>query len=170
MAKRKEKVSLDSLNFKPLLEETVACSRLGRTIASYGATLTNREKHDRELVYALLKAGREMPQSYATASISTETKDKKTTPTEAIKWFAKNYPKESEPLLAKLEEKREQSNPVLLYGIKSGRDLSDDYYVKILIDVLEIPQQDAAVFYHGVIKPHLQRMSEEEGLVKVAMK
>ena len=51
--KKKPEVSLEVLDFKSLLEEAVMCSRLGRTIASFGATLTGREKQD--AVYATRK-------------------------------------------------------------------------------------------------------------------
>jgi len=47
--KKKEEVNVDELDFKSILEEGVVCSRLGRTIASFGATLTGREKQDAKL-------------------------------------------------------------------------------------------------------------------------
>jgi len=171
MAKKKKEVNIDALNFKPILEESVVCSRLGRTIASFGATLTGREKQDAQLVYLLLKAGKELPErTSTTADISKDKKSKKYTYVQAVKWFAENYSKEAEPLLAKLKEEYDTTETSVVYGVKQGKDLSDDYYVKVLVDILEIPEQDAAVMYHGVIKPQIQRMKEEEGLVKLVMK
>ncbi|MBU2616455.1 MAG: hypothetical protein KKB79_00535 [Nanoarchaeota archaeon] len=169
--KNKGEVNLEALNFKPLLEEAVVCSRLGRTIASFGATLTGREKQNANLVYLLLKGERELPErTPTTASISRETKTKKFGYPESVKWFVEKYPKEAQPLLAKLKETYDKIETAVVYGVQQGKDLSDDYYVKVLVDILQIPQQDAAVMYHGVIKPHIQRMEEKEGLVKLVVK
>lgn len=171
MAKKKESVNIDALNFQPLLEEAVACSRLGRTIASFGATLTGREKQDANLVYLLLKAGRDLPEKSPTmAMIDTETKQKNYSYEKAVKWFAEKYPKEAEPLQKKLRETYDNKITSLGYGVKQGKDLSDAYYIKVLIEILDIPEQDAATLYHGSIKPQFQRMKEEEGLVKLVMK
>ncbi len=168
--KKKEDVNLEALNFRPLLEEAVACSRLGRIIASFGATLTGREKHNAQFVYLLLKARREIPKGTpTTASISTDTKPKKFGYEKAVKWFAENYPKEAQPLLVKLKESYDATENSVVYGVQSGRDLPDEYYIKVLFDILGIPQQDAAVMYHGAIKPHIQRMEEKEGLVKLVI-
>jgi len=169
--KKKEKPDINILDPKATLEEAVACSRLGRTIASFGATLTGREKRDAELVYYLLLAEKEFLERWpVTAQISEGTKSKKTTPADAIKWFAKKYSKEAEPLLAKLEQRYNKPETSVIYGVRQGKDLSDEYYVNVLVDILEVPRQEAAVMYHGVIKPQIQRMKEEEGLVKVVMK
>jgi len=167
----KKKIDLDSLKFKPLLEEAVACSRLGRAIASFGATLTGREKQDAKLIYLLLKAERELPKrTSAVVNISKERKSKKFTYAKAVKEFAEEYPKEAQPLLAKLKESYDTTETSLVYGVQQGKDLSDEYYVKVLVDILEIPKQEAAVMYYGVIKPKIQRLEEEEGLVKMIMK
>jgi len=169
--KKKEKPDVNILDPKATLEEAVVCSRLGRTIASFGATLTGREKRDAELVYYLLLAKKEFLERWpVTAKISKEKISKKTTPAEAIKWFATKYPKEAEPLLAKLEQRYNKPETSVIYGVRQGKDLSDEYYVNVLVDILEVPRQEAAVMYHGVIKPQIQRMKEEEGLVKVVMK
>lgn len=170
MAKKKGEVNLEALNFKVLLEEVVACSRLGRTIASFGATLTGREKQSANFVYLLLKSERELPErTPTTARILTDKKSKKYSPTDAIKWFENKYPKEAQPLLAKLREMYDQTETSIVYGVQKGRDLSDEYYVQILVDILQIPQQDAAVMYHGVIKPQIKRMEDEDGLVSLVM-
>ena len=169
--KKKEEINIDALNFKVVLEEAVACSRLGRIIASYGATLTGREKQDANFIYLLLRAGRDLPErTQVTASISSDKKKKKYGYERAVKWFAEKYPKQAEALLAKIKEEYDQTETAVLYGIQSGRDLSDDYYIRVLVDILQIPEQDAAVMYHGSIKPHFQRMKDEEGLVRLVMK
>ncbi|MBU3907094.1 MAG: hypothetical protein KKA64_02475 [Nanoarchaeota archaeon] len=169
--KRKEEVNLKVLDFKSILEEAVACSRLGRTIASFGATLTGREKQNAKLTYLLLMSGRELPERTPTTSrISKERKTKKFLYTEAVKWFTENYPKEAQPLLAKLKETYDETETAVVYGVQQGKDLSDEYYIAVLVDVLNIPKQDAAVMYHGTIKPQIERMKQEEGLVKLVMK
>lgn len=169
--KKKEEVDLSPLDLSQILKESVSCSRLGRTIASLGATLTGREKTDIKLVYLLLKSGREIPEkSYLTANISTEEEKKKFTYAQAVKWFADKYPKEAEPLLKKLKEEYESKETALIYGLKKGKDLPDEQYVKVLTDILGIPKNEAAIMYHGVIKPQFDRLKEEEGLVKIAMK
>ncbi len=168
--KKKKDINLDALNFKPLLEECVASSRLGRALASFGSTLTGREKRNANFVYLLLKAGRELPEKTpTTAKISKDEKSKTYSPTDAIKWFSNKYPKKAEPLLARLKEEYDRTETKVIYGVQSGRDLSDDYYVNVLVDILEIPRQDAAVMYHGVIKPQFERLEEEEGLVSLVM-
>ena|SRR3989344_6056680 len=169
--KKKEEVNLDELNLPLILEEAVVCSRLGRTIASFGATLTGKEKADAKLAYVLLKSGKELSEkSYATAEISTDKKTKEYTYAQAVKWFTEKYPKEAEPLLKKLKEEYEAKETTLIYGVRQGKELPDEHYVKILTEILEIPKDQAAVMYHGVIKPQLDRMKEEEGLVKLVMK
>jgi len=95
---------------------------------------------------------------------------KKYTYAQAVKWFAEKFPKEVQPLLARLKEEYDSTETSVVYGVQKGKDLSDESYVKILTDILDIPQQDAAVMYHGVIKPQIQRLEEKEGLVKLVMK
>lgn len=171
MARKKEEINLDALNFKVILEEAVACSRLGRPIASLGAMLTGREKQDAKLVYLMLKAEKELPKKTpATAYISEEKKSKKFGYEKAVKWFAENYPKEAEPLLAKLKENYDETETSVVYGVEKNKDLPDNYYIDVLVNILGIPKQDAAVMYHGVLRPYLNRMSEEEGLVKLVMR
>ena len=171
MARKKEEINLEALDFKALLEEAVGCSRLGRTIASFGATLTGREKQDAKFVYLLLKGRRELPsRTVATAYISSEKKSKKFSPSDAIKWFVEKYPKEAEPLLKKLKEEYDSTETSVVYGIQEQKDLPDEYYIKVLVDILQIPQQDAAVMYHGAVKPTFERLKEEEGLVSLVVK
>lgn len=171
MPKKKEKLDLDKLNLPAILEETVSCSYLGRTIARFGATLTGKEKADARLVYLLLKAGREVPEkSDLTAHISRDEKTKKYNYAEAVKWFAEKYPKQAEPLLNKLEEEYTKKETLVVYGAKPGQDLPDEYYVRVLTEILQIPKNEAAVMYHGVIRPQLNRLREKEGLIKLVMK
>jgi len=169
--KKKEEVNVDALDFKVILEEAVACSRLGRIIASYGATLTGREKQDAKFTYLLLKAGKPLPERTPTiVSISTDKKKKKFGYEKAVTWFAEKYPKQAEALLAKIKEEYDQKETAVVYGIQRGRDLSDDYYIKTLVNILQIPEHEAGVIFHGTIKPQFERMREEEGLVKLVMK
>lgn len=169
--KKKAEVNVDALDFKTLLEESVACSRLGRTIASFGSTLTGREKNSAKFVYLLLKASKPLPErTPTTATIITDKKSQNFTYAQAVKWFSEKYPKEAEPLLKKLKESYDKTETLVAYGLQKEKDLPDDYYIKVLTEVLQIPLQDAAVMYHGSIKPQFERMKEEEGLVKLLMK
>ncbi len=72
-------------------------------------------------------------------------------------------------MLAKLEEMYDRTETSVIYGIQKGKDLPDADYIRVLKDILQIPQQDVAVMYHGTIKPYLQRIEQEEGLVSLVM-
>jgi len=169
--KKKEEINLDELNIDELLSETVASSRLGRALASLGAVLTGREKHDAKLVYLLIKAGREYSTKLpVTASIAEIPELKKYSPTEAIEWFAEQYPKEVEPLLKKLEEKYTRPKTEIVYGLKEKKDLQDPFYIKTLSRILTISEDRARVLYHGIIQPYLEKEEEESRLVSLTMK
>ncbi len=172
MAKKKKgEIDLDQFNIDELLPETVASSRLGRTLASLGATLTGRETHDAKLVYVLLKAGREYsPRLPLEVSITEIPEQKKRTPAEAIKWFAEKYPREAEPLLKKLEERYTETGTVMTYGLKERRDLSDEFYIEVLSRVLSISEDKSRIFYHGIIKPQLEKEEEESRLKSMNVK
>lgn len=169
--KRKEKIDVNLLDPRSTLEEIVACSRLGRTMASFGAILTGREKRYAPLIYNLLKIKKhEFSERWnVMTQISRETNSKKLSPTNAIKWFAKKYPKEAEPLLAYQKKQYEETETAVQYGLKPGRNLPDDYYVKTLKNVLEIPDHEATILYHGILKSVMQRI-EEESLTKFTIK
>ena len=169
--KKKEEIDINTLDSRVTLEEAVACSRLGRTMASYGAILTGREKRFAKLVYSLLNAKKEFSDKWPVVSqISEEKKAKKTSPTEAINWFAEKYPKKAQPLLAKLQSTYDQKETSVLYGLREVKDLSDEFYVNTLKTVLEIPQHEAAVLYHGILKPVMIRQEEEKGLTGLVIK
>lgn len=169
--KKKEEINLKNLRTKPLLEELVRCSRLGRMIASYGATLTGRERHDAKVLYSLLKSGRKLPTTtLATARISREDKRKKKyTLTEAVDWFIDEYSKQAKPLIKRLEKDYNSRIKLLSYGIQQGQDFSDEEYIDTLISFLELPKEEASMFYYSTIKPKFQRMKEEEGIIRMNM-
>jgi len=169
MAKKKP-INLNKLKFKPILDEAVAASRLGRTLASFGASLTGREKQDAKLIYALLNAKRRLPRSVTTARLSSEKKSKKTSPSDAIKWFAEKYPTEAQPLLDRLQQQRSETERSVLYGLKEGQDFPNSFYVDVLADVLEIPRGEAQTMYLEVILPHVARLEKDRGLVKLVVK
>ncbi len=170
-SKKKEEINLDELNIEELLPETVATSRLGRALASLGAVLTGREKHDAKLVYLLIKAGKEYSAKLpVTASIKDFPEEKKYSPTEAIEWFSERFPKEAQPLLKKLEEKYTRPKTEILYGLKERRDLNDNFYMQTLSKVLNISEDRARVLYHGIIQPYLEKEEEESRLVSLTMK
>ncbi len=169
--KKKEEINLDELNTDELLQETVASSRLGRALASLGATLTGREKHDAKLVYLLIKAKKEYSERLpVTAEIVELPEIKKYSPTEAIEWFAEKYPKEAEPLLSRLEQKYKSPKTEIVYGLKEKRDLPDQFYVETLSRVLAISEDRATTLYHSIIKPSLEKEEEESKLVRLSMK
>ena len=171
MAKKKEEIDINILNPRETLEEAVLCSILGRPIASLGATLTGREKRYAELVYRLLTAEKEFSDKLAvTAYIDREPKPKKPSPSEAIKWFAEKYPKDAQPLLAKLQEQYGKTETSVAYGLRQGKSLPDERYVKLLKGVLQIPEQLAVNFYYTFLKPLMIQIKSEEGLTKLVMK
>ena len=167
----KKEQDITHLDLSVLSQECIASSRLGRTLASFGATLTGKEKHDAALMYALVSAGKTLPKS-SSVIVRTlqDTKPKKYSPSEVIKWFVEKYPREAQPLLQRLEETYEEPITELEYGLKEKRDLPYSLYINILIDVLNIPRQDASIMYHGVILPQLERLRKQEGLVKFIVK
>jgi len=168
---KKKEIDLKNLRTKPLLEELVRCSRLGRMIASYGATLTGREKHDAKVLYLLLKSRRKPPTTtLATARISREYKRKKKyTPTEAMKWFIDEHSTQAKPLIKRLEKNYNSRIKSLAYGIQQGQDFSDEEYIDTLISILEMSKEEASMFYYSTIKPQFQRMKEEEGIIRMNM-
>jgi len=169
--KSKEVIDYDKLDLDFLLKETVTTSRLGRALASLGATLTGREKHDAQLVYHVLKLGRPYSNKLPViASISKIPELKKYTPSEAIKWFAQRYSKEAEPLLKKLQEEYTKEETSLNYGLREKKDLPDKFYIASLSNLLDISEDRARILYHGVIKPHLEKEEEKSRLVSVVMK
>lgn len=169
--KKKEEINLDELNIDELLPETVATSRLGRALASLGAVLTGREQHDAKLVYQLIRAGREYSQKLpVTAAVAEIPELKKYTPIEAIKWFTKQFPKEAQPLLKRLEEKYTHPKTEIVYGLKERRDLQDSFYIETLSKILTISEDRARVLYHGIIQPYLEKEEEESRLVSLTMK
>ncbi|MCX6749987.1 MAG: hypothetical protein NTZ83_00855 [Candidatus Pacearchaeota archaeon] len=169
--KKKEEIDIRGLNTKTTLEEAVACSILGRAIASYGSTLTGTERSYAKLVYYLLKARRKFSDKWpVTAQISKEKKVKKPSPTEAITWFVNKYPKRAQPLLNKLKGKYDKTETSVLYGLREGEDLSDDFYVDTLKTFLKIPEDEAEDLYYKVFKPARIRQEEKKGLTGLVIK
>ena len=171
--KKKEKINLEELDINQLLEEAVATSRTGRVLASLGAILTGREKHDAGLVYLLLKAGKEYTYTWkypVKVKISEEPENKKYTPLEAIAWFAENYPQQAGPLLRKLEEEYKKPKTEISYGLKGAKDLPDGFYIETLSKILNISSDRAIVLYHSIIKPHLSQQEEKDRLASLAIK
>jgi hypothetical protein len=170
--KKKKEIDVSVLDPRATLEETVVCSMLGRTIASFGAILTGREKRYAPLVYNLLQTRSEEFSSRwpVVAKISREIKSKKPSPTEAIDWFSKKYPEKAGQLLAFREKKYNETEISVQYGLRQGRDLPDDYWVRKIEEVLEIPEHEATILYHGILKPVLRRIDEEKGLTSFNIK
>ena len=173
MGRKKKEVNLDELNIDELLEEAVNSSILGRILASYAAVLTNKEKKDIERVYRMLQAGKKPSEELPyVVNSSKNLKDnvKKYTPTEAIKRFSEQYPKEAQPLLSILEERHSETKPVISYGLREEYDLDDDYCINFLTSTLGITKGPARQLYEKIIKPTFDRQREESGLVSIIMK
>ncbi len=168
---KKTEINLNELNIDDILPEAVATARLGRALASLGAILTGRKKHNAKLVYRLIKAGREYSQKLpVTASIAEIPEEKKYSPSEAIEWFSEKFPKEAQPLLQKLEEKYTSPKTEIVYGLKEKRDLQDTFYIETLTLILDVSKDRARVLYHGIIQPYLEKEEEESRLVSLTMK
>ena len=162
---------LRKLNLNSLLEETLACGRIGRTLASYGSILTAREKQGVKLIYLLLKSGESLSKrTPATAKISEDTISKKYDYANAVKWFAEIYPEQAKPLLAKLKEKYEKNETSVMYGPLEGKDLKESYYIDIISNLLNINNREASFLYRKIILPELKKTEEEKGLLKVVMR
>ena len=171
--RKKQKPDLDKLNPDDVLMETVACSLLGRTLASYASTITGREKANRELVYTMLNAGRKPSSNLPVVARITKTErsdQKRYTPAEAIKQFSQEYPKDAQPLLRLLEERHSVTDPALEYGLRDGSSLDDEYLIEVLQKMLPITRGPARTLYEKIIKPEMARQKEEERLVSVAIK
>ena len=168
--KKKEEINLEELNLDELLQETVASSRLGRALASLGAVLTGREKHDAGLVYVLLRANKNYSKKLpVTASITKTPEKKKYSPAESIRWFSENYPKEAEPLLRRLQEEYKESKTFINYGLREKKDLPDKFYIGVLSTLLNISEDRATTLYHSIIKPSLEKEEEESRLISLAI-
>ncbi|MDO8508758.1 MAG: hypothetical protein Q7S27_03685 [Nanoarchaeota archaeon] len=171
MVKKKEEINVEELDINHLLPETVATSRLGRALASLGSILTGREKHDARLVYLVMKAGKKYSEKLPLiARLVKEKELKKYSPSQAIDWFAQNYPKEARPLLKKLEQKYRESKQNLNYGLKGKKDLPDKLYLETLSTVLNITEDRARTLYYGIIQPYLEKEEEESKLVSLTIK
>jgi len=168
--KKKEPINVEGLIPDDVSEEMYTCSILGRALAAFGAILTGREKHDAKLMHLLL-LGKRGPSkdSMVFAELKQEPETKKYTPSEAIDWFTKKYPKRAQPLLKRLEENYTRDSTLISYGLRN-QQIPSRIYVSILSEKLGISRESAEVLYHGVIKPYLERQQEESELVTMKMK
>ena len=155
------------------VELAVACSREGRTVASIGGYLTRTEQEQIVEIYSRL-TNKEiiMEDSPVTAIITSKVGRKGTiTQADAINWFIEKYPKWSIPLQKKLKETRPpRTKTILAYGLKEGRDFSDDYYVQVVRDVANLPEIQAKAFFEQLIRPQLAKLEELSGLVETEIK
>jgi hypothetical protein len=155
------------------LELCLIAARTGRTVASLGAYLTSKEQEEIPEIYSRLSNGEVVDEeSPATAFITSKAGKKgKISQSEAVNWFIGQYPKWSLPLQKKLkEEKTPRTRKILAYGLREGRDFSDDYYIQVLEEVANLPGAQARNFYEYVIRPQLAKMEELSGLITTEMK
>ena len=150
----------------------VACAREGRTIASIGAYLTQTEQEQIPEVYSRLKGNETIDECPATAFITSKKGRKgKISQGEAVNWFIEKYPKWSLPLQKKLQEKKEPKiKTILAYGLNEGEDFEDDYYIEVIRDVANIPEQQARHFYERLLKPQLSRLDELSARIETEIK
>jgi len=156
-----------------LLELTVACAREGRTIARIGGYLTTAEQEQLPEVYSRLSNHEIIDEaSSATAIITSKLGRKsKISQTDAVNWFIENYPKWSLPLQKKLKEVRPPRNrTILAYGLKDGRDFSDEYYIEVIKTIANLPEAQAKIFYENLIKPQLAQLEELKGLTETEVR
>ncbi len=156
-----------------LVEETVAAARTGRAVASLGAMLTNVEKTNAPEIYNRLIAKQNISESSpVTSEILEKKRKRKISLKEAVKRFIEQYPKESLPLQEIMKQQEESSSTLVGYGLKKGKDLGDDFYIDLIIEVAGITSQEAGVLYHGVLKPMMKRVDEErkKGLIEYKIK
>jgi hypothetical protein len=170
---KRKKINLEELNPDEIIKELVASCLLGRTLASFGAILTKREDKDSDLMYNLLRANRNYSERLPVkAEVSKVTRDnvKKYTLSQAIEWYKEEYPRESQPLVKKLEERTSDSKPAIKYGLRDGKDLPDEYYINLLATILPLDKRQARSLYLTIIKPSLKEQRDEGELVTKTMK
>jgi len=160
-------------NLTSTLELAVACAREGRTIASIGAYLTSAEQEQIPEIYSRLKNREKIYEESPATAIITSKKGRKSkiSMSEAINWFIEQYPKWSIPLQKKLKEKKPpRTRTILAYGLKEEEDFDDEFYIEVIKDVANIPEQQARNFYEGLLKPQLSKLDELSGLIEAEIK
>ncbi len=156
-----------------ILERAVACARQGRTIASIGAYLTGAEQEQIPEIYSRLVNKEKIDnKSPITAIITSKTgKKRKISQSVAIQWFTDNYPRWSLPLQKKLKETVPPlKKTILAYGLKESEDLSDEFYIEIIKDVTNIPEEQAIAFYYNLLKPQMNKIDELSGMIEIEIK
>ena len=156
-----------------LLERAVVCARVGRTIASLGAYLTSAEQELISEIYSRLVNGEKIDKDNPAIAYITPKKGRKrkTSMSEAVKWFTGNYHRWSIPLQKKLkEEKPPKIKTILAYGLNEGRDFDDESYIKAINENTNIPEDQARNLYEQVVKPQLSKLDELSGLIEIEIK
>jgi len=155
------------------LELAVACAREGRTIASIGAYLTSAEQEQIPEIYSRLVNKEVVNEDSPVLGIITSKVGRKgkISQSEAIDWFIEKYPKWSLPLQKKLKEtKFPKTKTILAYGLREGRDFSDEFYIKVITEVANLPEGQAQNLYTILIKPQLVKLEELSGLIETEVK
>jgi len=160
-------------NLTSILELAVACARQGRTIASIGAYLTSTEQEQIIEIYSRLSKGEKIDEKSPVTAMITSRKGRtsKISKGEAIEWFTKEYKTWSIPLQKKLKEKKPpKTRTILAYGLKEEEDFDDEFYIEVIRDVANIPEQQARNFYEVLLKPQLSKLDELSGLTEAEIK
>lgn len=160
-------------NLTSILELAVACARQGRTIASIGAYLTSAEQEQIPEIYSRLFNEEKIDETSPAMGIITSKKGRKgkINQSDAIDWFIKKYHTWSLPLQKKLKEtKPPKTKTILAYGLKEGMDFSDEFYIQIIRDVANLPENQARIFYESILKPQLSKMEELSRLIETEIK
>ncbi len=156
-----------------LVEFTVACAREGRSIASMGAYLTHAEQENTTEIYSRLKTGEEISKKSPAIIMITSKKGRagKIPMNQAVNWFIEEYPKESLPLQEKMKERRlGRTKTILAYGLKERRDFPDEFYINLVTNVTNLPKEQVALFYYGLLKPQSKKLEELKGLTETEIK
>lgn len=166
-------LNMQKKNIAQTVEEVVALARVGRSVASIGAILTNEEKKRAELIFNYLKTGKYIKDDKVVARIEEKIKKCSLSWKEAFEEFKKRYPKEAAEFLKIKKEKIKKSEEVLKYGLKNlEEDLEEEIYIQVIKDVAGLTERDSAIFYYGVIKPYLEKIDKEkkENLIEIKVK
>jgi len=68
------------------------------------------------------------------------------------------------------ETKFPKTKTILAYGLREGRDFSDEFYVKVITEVANLPEGQAQNLYTVLIKPQLLKLEELSGLIETEIK
>ncbi|MFH1787443.1 MAG: hypothetical protein ABH811_01485 [archaeon] len=156
-----------------LIEKAVLYGRAGRMLAQLGGYFTSAEQELIQEIYSrLLNKENIIDDSPAIGYISSKTGRKsKISISEAVNWFEKNYKKWSIPLQNKRKEIKPPKVKIMLtYGLREGRDFDDEEYISAIVDIANLPRNQAEKLYREILKPQLISADESSGMIEIEIK